>query len=106
MDHRGTDRAAVTATSAYRELLRRRRRLVWSMATVLFGLLMALTAVTVFTELLDGQVVPGLNGAIIAAYVLFLAPVAFAHLYVARVRDLDGLALRALAEARDETTGE
>lgn len=100
MERANPGSVAVMATPAYRELVARRRRLIWPLALLLLGLLMAITALTVFTNVLDGQLLPGLNGAILMAYVTFFLPVAVAHLYLRRANDLDSLAALAIAQAR------
>jgi len=99
MDPSAPSASSIMATAAYQELLRRRRALVLGTATPPFVLLMALTALVVFTPWLDGELVPGLNPAIVLAYVVFFLPVVCAHVYVARVRRLDVLADEALAQA-------
>lgn len=71
----------------------------------LFVLLMVLTALTVFTDLLDEQLVPGVNLAILLAYVVFFAPVVAAHVYVSRMRALDELAQQAMDEATSPAGG-
>lgn len=93
----------ISNTQAYRELTRSKKRLVVPSAVFLLVFLLILPALTSFTSVLNTEIVPGLNWAIVYAYGVFLAPVVFAHLYSSRARRFDELVERARREAREES---
>lgn len=97
--------SGIGETPSYRLLVRSRKRLVIPSVIFLLALLLVLAVLTSFTSVLDGQIVPGLNWALVYAYVVFFAPVVFCHLYSWRSNHFDSLGEAAVLET-EEREGE
>lgn len=98
--------SGIEETRSYQALVRGRKRLVVPSAIILLGMLLVLATLTTFTSALDAQIVPGLNWAVVYAYVVFLAPVLFSHLYTWRADYFDRLGEEAIREAGEREGSE
>ena len=95
----------VERTSAFKELVRRKRGFIIPATIFFLVFYFGLPFLTAFTTLLDVKVIGAINLAYLYAFAQFAMTWILMHLYVSRANKWDDLVDRARHEAADEVGG-